>query len=205
METWMLGLPDHLGTASDDSLRSGIWQLLGGILLVSAAMPWRWTGKLPPAGRDRTGIGVLIGIFCIFGLWYLLQLDNPIGYVWLASRTGLQNVSFDLILLPQAAAATVIGALAAARWVAPVAAVLSGIPLLAVGLLLVITPVSAARWISWLVFGAQPISSGTGQSLSFGVLVLVGGLLLVSAAEPRRWRQPSTPPAAAPAAIVEAS
>ena len=189
MQTWMWSLPDLLGLGSDDLWASGIWLLLGGIMLVSAAMPWRWTGKLAPAGRDRTGIGVLIGVFCIFGLWYLLQLAKP--------------VSYGLVL--QAAAATVIGAFAAARWVSPVAAVLSGIPLLTVGLLLVIAPVSAARWTSWLVFGAQPISVDSGQSLSLGVLVLVGGLLLVSAAAPWRWRQPSTPPAAVPAAMAEAS
>jgi hypothetical protein len=205
LETWMLGLPDNLGISSDDSLMSGIWQLLGGILLVSAAMPWRWTGKLAPAGRDRTGIGVLIGIFCIFGLWYLLQFASPAGFAGVAFRIGLPRFSFDLSLLPQAAAATVIGAFAAARWVSPAAAVLSGIPLLTVGLLLVIDPVSAGRWTSWLVFGAQPISYGNGQPLSMGVLVLVGGLLLVSATEPWRWRQLSTPRGAAPAAMAEAS
>ncbi|HSR86184.1 MAG TPA: hypothetical protein VLM11_18555 [Streptosporangiaceae bacterium] len=41
--------------------------------------------------------------------------------------------------------------------------------------------------------------------MTLGVLVVVGGLLVVSAAAPWRWRQPSTPPAAAPAAMAEAA
>jgi hypothetical protein len=204
VEPWMLRNLPVAGISNDDLLTSGIWTLLGGVLLVSAAMPWRWTGNLAPAGPSRTGIGVLIGLFGIAGLWYLLQLASAVGYAFVTVRTGLPH-DFDLILLPQAAAATVIGAMATARWVSPVAAVLCGVPLLAAGLFLVIVPVGAARWTYPLVLGGQPISSGYGQSLSMGVLVLVGGLLVVSAAAPWRWRQASTPPAAAPAALVEAS
>ena len=202
---WMFrNLPPSLGLASDALFGSGIWTLLGGIMLMSAAMPWRWTGKLAPAGRNRTGAGVLIGVLGGAGLWYLLQLASPVGYVFVTVRTGLPH-NFDLILLPQAAAAAAIGALAAARWVSPTAAVISGIPLLAVGLLLVIAPAGTARWTSPLVWGGQPISTDSVQSLTLGVLVVVGGLLVVSAAAPWRWRQPSTPPAAAPAAVAEAA
>ena len=195
-------LPVTLGAASDTLLTSGICQLLGGIMLVSAAMPWRWTGKLTPARPSRTEIGVLIGLFGIAGLWYLLV--NPVGYSFVAARPGLASAVHPILLL-QAAAAAVIGAFAAARWVSPVAAVFSGIPLLTVGLFLVIAPVGTAQWTYPLIWGAQRVSSGgSGQSLSIGVLVLVGGLLLVSAAAPWR-RQAWTPPAAAPAALVEAS
>ena len=203
-QLWMLrNLPANLGIATDPVLQSGICQLLGGIMLVSAAMPWRWTGKLAAAGRNRTAIGVLVGLFGIAGLWYLLQLADPVGYAFVTLSTGLPRI-FDLIWLPQAAAAAVIGALAAARWVSPVAAALSGIPLLAVGLLLVIVPVGAARWTSPFVWGAQPISVYPGQSLSMGVLVLVGGLLLVAAAAPWRWRQASTRLAASEVAVAAA-
>jgi hypothetical protein len=204
VEPWMLrNLPVTLGVAIDTLLASGICQLLGGVMLVSAAMPWRWNGKLAPARPSRTEIGVLIGLFGIAGLWYLLV--DPVGYAFVTARAGLPSV-FDSILLPQAAAATVIGAFAAARWVSPVAAVFSGIPLLTAGLFLVIAPVGTAQWTYPLIWGAQRISSGgSGQSLTMGVLVLVGGLLLVSAAAPWRRRQPSTPPADAPAALVEAS
>jgi len=204
-QLWMLrNLPANLGIASDQLLASGILQLLGGIMLVSASMPWRWTGKLAAAGRNGTAIGVLIGLFGIAGLWYLVQLASPAGYAFVTVAAGLPHV-FDLILLPQAAAAAVIGVLAASRWVSPVAAVLAGIPLLVVGLFLVIAPVGAARWTSPFVWGGQPISFEPGQSLSLGVLVLVGGLLVVAAAAQWRWRQPSMPPAADLAAVAEAA
>jgi len=163
-------LPATLGDASDTLLASGIWTLLGGLLLVPAVMPWRWTGKLAPARPSRTEIGVLIGLFGIAGLWYLLQGAFPVGDAYVTVRDGLSS-AFDPILLLQAATATVIGGLAAARWVSPVAAVFSGIPLLAVGLLLVIAPVGAAQWTYPLIWGAQRISFGSVPALSMGVLV----------------------------------
>jgi hypothetical protein len=105
VDSWMLqNLPVTLGPASDTLLTSGIWQLLGGIMLVSAAMPRRWTGKLAPARPARTEIGVLIGLAGIAGLWYLLV--NPVGYNSVTGKTGLPD-AFDLILMPQAAAAAV--------------------------------------------------------------------------------------------------
>lgn len=194
-------LPASLRGATDTLLASGMWQLLGGILLVSAAMPWRWAREEAAARRSRAGIGAFIGLFGIAGLWYLLQLASPVGYAFVTVTVGLPRV-FDLILLPQAAAAVVIGVFAAARRVSPAAAVVSGIPLLAAGLLLVLAPVGTARWIAPLVWGGQPVSFDSTQSLTMGVLVLVGGLLLVAAAAPWRWRQPVAPPAAAPAVMA---
>jgi len=44
-----------MAPSADELERSGLWQVLGGTLLVSAAWPWRWTGR--PAPRVPPGSG----------------------------------------------------------------------------------------------------------------------------------------------------
>jgi hypothetical protein len=173
-----------------------MWQLLGGILLVSAAWPARWTGR--PAASIRTergALGIILGVAALPALWYLIQLANPVGYVTVALAAHTPRV-YHLILVPQLMAAAVIGTLAAARWVSPDTPGIAGLPLLVIGLLLVLVPVDAEQWIAPFVWSSRPIVLGFGQSISLGAFLLFGGLLVTSAVLPRRWRQP--PPSTAP-------
>ena len=187
--------PTGMAPSADELERSGLWQVLGGTLLVSAAWPWRWTGRPAPAFRpDRGTLGVLVGVVAFADLWYLIQLANPVGFVTVVFAAHLPHV-FDLILLPQLAAAAVLGTLAAARWVSPIAAAIAGLPLLVTGLLLVLVPVDAQHWIARFIWSSRPIMLGFGQSERLGAFLLFGGLLATSAALPWRWRKPSSSPA----------
>jgi hypothetical protein len=198
----MQHLPAGLQPVFDELVRSGIWQVLGGILLVSAAWPWRWTGRLATSFRpERGALGVIVGVAAVPALWYLIQLANPVGYVTVVFEAHLPRVDY-VDLLPQLAAAAVIAALAATRWVSPVAAAIAGLPLLVIGLLLVLVPVDAAQWIAPYAWSSRPIVLGEGQSLGLGAYLLFGGLLVTSAALPWRWRPPArsaAPDAGAPA------
>jgi len=188
-------LPTSMGPSADELERSGLWQVLGGTLLVSAAWPWRWTGKPAPSFRPERGLlGVPIGVVAFADLWYLLQLANPLGYATVVFAHHLPHVAY-LNLLPQLAAAVVLGTLAAARWVSPIAAAIAGLPLLVIGLLLVLVPVDAQHWIARFTWSSRPIELGFGQSVGLGAFLLFGGLLATSAVLPWRWRQPSSSPA----------
>lgn len=183
-------LPVSLGRSADEFEGTGLWQVVGGTLLVSAAWPWRWTGRPAPSFRPERGpLGVLIGVVAFPVLWYLLQLANPVGYGTVVIANHLPRVAY-LNLLPQLAAAAVLATLAAARWVSPIAAANAGLPLLVVGLLLVLVPVDAQHWIGRFTWSSQPIALGLGQSLGLGAFLLFGGLLATSAAFPWRWRPP---------------
>lgn len=187
--------PTSMAASADDLERSGLWQVLGGTLLVSAAWPWRWTGRPAPAFRPERGtLGVLVGVVAFADLWYLIQLANPVGFDTVVFAAHLPHV-FDLILLPQLAAAAVLGTLAAARWVSPIAAAIAGLPLLVTGLLLVLLPVDAGHGIARFVWSSRAIELSVGQSVGLGAFLLFGGLLATSAALPWRWHQPSSSPA----------
>jgi hypothetical protein len=163
--------------------------------MVSAAWPWRWTGRPAPSFRPERGpLGVLIGVVAFADLWYLLQLANPLGYATVVFAHHLPRVA-HLNLLPQLAAAAVLATLAGARWVAPIAAAIAGLPLLVIGLLLVLVPVDAQHWIARFIWSSRPIALGFGQSVGLGAFLLFGGLLATSAVLPWRWRQPSSSPA----------
>jgi hypothetical protein len=189
-------LPVSVFPASDELVRSGMWQVLGGTLLVSAAWPARWTGRPGASFRPSRGaLGIVLGVAALPALWYLIQLANPVGYVTVALAAHSPRV-YHLILVPQLMAAAVIGTLAATRWVSPDTPGIAGLPLLVIGLLLVLVPVDAAQWIAPFVWSSRPIALGFGQSISLGAFLLFGGLLVTSAVLPRRWRQP--PPSTAP-------
>ena len=188
-------LPASMGPSADELERSGLWQVIGATLMVSAAWPWRWTGRPAPSFRPERGLlGVLIGVVAFADLWYLIQLANPVSFVTVTIAAHLPHV-FDLILLPQLALAAVLGTLAAARWVSPIAAAIAGLPLLVTGLLLVLVPVDAQHWIARFIWSSRPIMLGFGQSERLGAFLLFGGLLATSAALPWRWRKPSSSPA----------
>jgi hypothetical protein len=188
-------LPTSMAPSADELEQSGLWQVLGLTLMVSAAWPWRWTGRPAPSFRPERGIlGIFIGVVAFADLWYLIQLANPVGFVTVVFAAHLPHV-FDLILIPQLMAAAVLGTLAAARWVSPIAAAIAGLPLLVTGLLLVLVPVTAEHGIARFVWSSRAIELGLGQSVGLGAFLLFGGLLATSAALPWRWHKPSSSPA----------
>jgi len=187
--------PASIALSADELQRSGLWQVLGAMLLVSAAWPWRWSGRPAPGFRPERGtLGVLVGVVAFADLWYLIQLANPVGFFTVVVAAHLPHV-FDLILLPQLALAAVLGTLAAARWVSPIAGAIAGLPLLVTGLLLVLVPVDAEHGIARFVWSSQAIGLSLGQSVGLGAFLLFGGLLTTSAALPWRWHQPPSSPA----------
>ena len=145
---------------------------------------------------------MLVGTVSLPALWFLIQLANPFGFGIAESSAHFQRVPF-LYLLPQLAVAVVIGMLAAAMWVSPIAAAISGLPLLAVGLGLVLAPTATAQGASHFILGGQQLALGAGQSVGFGAYLLFGGVLVVPASLPWRWRPtgstaaPGTTPATA--------
>ena len=196
-------LPSSLMPTAMDLEFSGMPQVLGAALLVSAAWPWRWT-RMPVASPrpHRGAVGIIAGTAALPALWYLIQLANPVGYSIVVFDAHLPRTSY-LFWLPQLAAGALIATLAAARWASPDAAGIAGLPLLVIGLLLALIPVDAARWIAPFVWSYRAIWFGMGQSLGMGALLLFGGMLATSAVLPGPWRQPSSSPAADDAPVSE--
>jgi hypothetical protein len=188
-------LPGSLLPGAAELQPSALYQVLGGTLLTSAALPWRWTGRRVPFRVSRDILGVVIGTVGVPALWYLIQIANPVGYDYVVSSAHLPRLPYQW-LLPPLALAIVLGLLVAARSVSPAAAVIAGLPLLAVGLSLVLAPGGTSQAITSYILGGQPLSIGQGQSVALGAYLLFGGMLVVSAALPWRWRKPGTVPEA---------
>jgi hypothetical protein len=159
--------------------------LLGGALAISAMAPWRWrAGAERARWADRHPVGVFLGIVALAGLWLVLQVsDASFGTTASPVRLFFRDEFLLLIVL----GAVVVGLLTSARWLSPLAAVIAGAPLLAVGLLMLLAPSMAQGAIDRVVYG--PVWQAATEDLAAsGLLVLVGGMLLTSAAVPGRWR-----------------
>jgi len=184
--------PADLMMAIQDAIISGVFLLLGGALAVSALAPSRWrTSELPPPWANWHAAGVIAGMAAVPLLWLILQLSEGA-----ASDVGPPGVitfpgEFLLFLL---AGAVALGVLASARWLSPVAAVIGGSPLFAVGLFSLVAPADAQGVIDRLVYG-QTWQLATENLAASGWLVLFGGMLLAAGAMPGRWhRRPSSIP-----------
>jgi hypothetical protein len=175
-----------------DAIYSDVFVLLGGALAVSALAPWRWRTSQPTSPwANWHAAGVIAGMAAVPVLWFVLQLSES------AARGGgsLGIITFaDEFLVFMVVGALFIGVLAAARWVSPVAAVIAGVPLLAVGLFTLLAPNLAQNVIDHLVYGQywQPATESLAAS---GWLVLFGGMVLAAGAMSGRWRwEPRTVP-----------
>ncbi len=172
--------PADLMIAIQDAIISDVFLLLGGALVVAALAPWRWrTGELPPPWANWHAAGVLAGMAAVPLLWLILQLSEGASLFMLAGAVAL-------------------GVLASARWVSPVAAVIAGAPLFAVGLFTLVDPALAQAVIDRLVYGQiwQPVTENLAAS---GWLVLFGGMLLAAGAMPGRWLRAPRPGPGGPA------
>jgi hypothetical protein len=182
--------PADLMIAIQDAIISDVFLLLGGALVVAALAPWRWrTSELPPPWANWHAAGVLVGMAAVPLLWLILQLSEGAS-----SSIGITGVRIfaDEFLLFMLAGVVVVGVLASARWVSPVAAVIAGAPLFAVGLFTLVDPALAQALIDRLVDGQtwQPVTENLAAS---GWLVLFGGMLLAAGAMPGRWRGSPVP------------
>lgn len=124
-------------------------------------------------------LGVLIGVValpCVYlGLTYgpeqTLRYASPASaWPWLLALAG---------------AALLVGVLATWRWVSPLASLLTGLPLIALGLMWVITPSLAADVANML--NVFPITAG-GVAGSSGLYLAVGVILLPACVSVARWR-----------------
>jgi hypothetical protein len=173
-------------TSLQDAIYSEVFLLLGGVLAVSALAPWRWRTSQPTSPwANWHAVGVIAGMAAVPVLWFILQLSasaarggGPLGIITFANE-------FQLFMV---AGALVMGVLAAARWVSPVAAVIAGAPLLAVGLFTLLAPGPAQNVIDHLVYG-QDWQPATETLAASGWLVLFGGMVLAAGAISGRWRR----------------
>lgn len=174
---------------------SRVFLLLGGALAVAALAPWRWRTSEPTSQwANWHAAGVIAGMAAVPVLWFILQLSESA-----ATGSGPPGIitSPNEFLLFMVAGALVMGVLAAARWMSPVAAVIAGAPLLAVGMFTLAAPSPAQSIIDNLVYG-QDWQPATETLVASGWLVLFGGMVLAAGAMSGRWRRESHPVPVAP-------
>ena len=146
----------------------------------------------------RHGLGVVIGVVATPLVW--------LGMFWSANElfsTGarLAPVTTGGTVLPlfvMLVLAAILGLIAAAPFVSPVAAVITGAVNLLFGVAIPVLPSAMIRLMHWLPDG---IGLRSTTPAFVGMYALVGVILLVSAAFPHRWRAAARRPStAAPAA-----
>ena len=189
--------PSGLVLPLQEAVISDAFLLIGGALAVSALAPWRWrAGRQRAAWANWHAVGIIAAMAAIPALWLVLQLSEGA-----ASSMGPPGIvsSDTQFLLVIAGGAIVMGLLASARWLSPVAALIAGIPLVVVGLFALLMPSTAQNVIVQLVYGQywQPATETLAAS---GWLVFFGGMVLAAGIMSGRWRrQPrSAPEGAAP-------
>jgi hypothetical protein len=132
-------------------------------------------------------VGVIVGIAAIPALWLVLQLSEGA-----ASNIGPPGIvrSDSEFLLFMVCGAIVMGLLASARWISPVAASIAGVLLLVVGLFTLLMPSTAQNVIVQLAYG-QDWQPATETLAASGWLVFFGGMLLAAGTTSGRWRRES--------------
>lgn len=216
-----LGLPWSWSYASWDSLRplAAPWGalnaaearvplVLGGVLIAAALVPGRWTRR--PAGPSRKpwALGVLLGFIAIPVIGYVIQITNNFmtGYVyWLPAvlRTSAvaQRYAFPVLLI------AALGFLAASPPLPRLAAVIAGVPLVAIGVLGLLAPAAVASLFGWSAVPSSLVANSSqlvpnsvfgsfsGPSWHDGLMffavcglpLLYGGVLVASGLSPDRW------------------
>ncbi|GLW11135.1 hypothetical protein Misp01_62630 [Microtetraspora sp. NBRC 13810] len=145
----------------------------------------------------RHVIGALVGLISLPGLYYGLE----VGPARLARAvTIFQMAEAYVPAAGLAGCGVLIALLTSWQWLSPLAALLSGAPLCAIGVLWVLEPVLAFELSQRLALpGYTAFAGGT------GLYLLIGSALLITALFPSRWRSrrrraPAHAPAAFPAA-----
>lgn len=222
-----LGLPWSWSYGSWDSLRplAAPWGavsaadarvplVLGGVLIAAALAPGRWTGRPATPSRKPWALGLLLGLIAIPVIGYLIQITNNFmtGYVyWLPAvlRTSAvaQRYAFPVLLI------AALAFLAASRPLPWPAAVIAGVPIVAIGLLGLLAPAAVAGLFGWSAVPSNLLAnsslstpnsifgSSTGPSFQDGLMffavcglpLLYGGVLMAAGLSPDRWfrKQPA--------------
>jgi hypothetical protein len=137
-------------------------------------------------GKASHVVGAAIGLIAAGALWYLpMRSAQDLDHIAIFDAPGPFGVP------PPSTSDSIVAAAVLAG-----AALIAGLPLLAVGLSLVLAPAGTSQAITSYILGGQPLSIGQGQSVALGAYLLFGGMLVVSAALPWRWRKPGTVPEA---------
>jgi hypothetical protein len=178
--------PASLGPDAPAAIVSGAFLLIGGGLVTAAMAPWRWRSGYVASGLvNRHALGVLIGLVALPVLWLAVQFSesNVGGPALFGVISGPGE--FNLLV---GTAAVILGALASARWISPLAAVIAGAPMFASGVFALLAPSAARSVIDSIAYSPnwQPATESLAAS---GWLVLLGGMLLVAGCMPFRWRQ----------------
>lgn len=160
-----------------------VFLVIGCVLLLAAAAPARWRPPLGPPLQSRgwTILAVLLGVVAVPLTWYLVQLTNmtPENYAasyWWPFR---QNADDSVDLLFVLVIAT-LGVLVASRSLR-ITAIIAGAPMLALGLIGLITPSLANDLTGWAGFGpawryAILVDLTSGLPLLYGVILVTSGL-----------------------------
>jgi hypothetical protein len=206
LDTWRVAqlFGGSLGPPWSRLVTDQVFLVLGGILLVAAALPRRSqpaSAGRPPSGK-RTSLLAGLGLVAVPVAWYLVQLTNltVANYAstyWFPFRPTVSGTMTGIFVLVIA----VLGALAASRG-ARVAAVIAGAPMLATSLLALLAPTVLRAAIN-----------GTGLSPAWryailldaasGLPLLYGGILVTSGLMPdTRVRRAASAAAAPPAALT---
>ncbi|MEU4548612.1 hypothetical protein [Nonomuraea dietziae] len=142
--------------------------------------------------------GAVIGLAALPFVYYLTEA----GAAGLRSGYALQQPD-PVGPAGLGAAVAVSGALACAPRLSPLAALVCGLPLTLLGLLFAAAPESAARAVGALpamdLLAGAALGSGTAEPPGLlpgvtGLYLVIGGLLVLSALPPSRWRPPGAAP-----------
>jgi hypothetical protein len=183
-----------------------VFGVLGGVLLIAAAAPSRWRpGRAArPISPAWTGVAVVLGVVAVPVVWYLVQLTNLTNADYVATywwpfhqQAGhFVEVLFALVI-------ATVGVLAASGRFR-ITALMTGAPMLAMGLLVLLAPAWAKDLIDGAGFGpawryAELLNATSGLPLLYGGTLVTSGLL---AGRRRRAVEAVAPAAPSSTAVV---
>lgn len=181
--------------------------VLGGVLIAAALVPGQRAGRPAAPRRKPWALGLLCGVIAIPVIGYLIQITNTFvtSYpYWLPAvlRTSAAAQRYVLPVLLIAA----LGSVVASRPLPRSAAVIAGVPMVAVGVLGLLAPATIASLFGWSAIPPSRVTSSpfppndlfgspTGSVLQDGLMyfaisglpLLYGAVLVAAGLSRDRW------------------